>query len=1070
MSYGNVFRVFLSSTFKDMYAERDYLREHAFRRLNAELNQRGYSLKVMDLRGSTEEENEQAERNVFRMCLTRLNECRPRMIGLIGERYGWVYYSNETENSNNTEAIKIKRIARDIAADNGIAIDDIRGRSITQLEIEQGLKSMDREKCFFYVREELNQSKLAPVDKARYISEPEKQRQIVEALKQEYKNNPSNIKTYPVNYLGENIPFAGLEKLDQMVYEDLKRDIEKEIAEHPETENPLMTYIANIAANSINSGYDDELINNALNMHSGGGIIVEGVSGWGKTTLLARVAAALMEQDILVLPHFASFNTEAAKVDNMLRSYIDMLSKYADGLEKLPNYAGYNRLAERFQTLVNIAAKKTRVVIIIDAVEAMEDEVAKSFSWFDVLPENARLIATALPNSVECNKPSIKTLTLPQGIKDKEKIGELITCLAEQHSKKLEKSIFDKAVNKVCQAGGLALYAVILVNYLMTMTGADYEKFTGDDAHIKWMADQVNAMPLNVHQAFESILYRAKGAYDEALVSNAVALMSLTRPGIRTSDLTAALMIVGVKVNDIELLELRDYLSKYLRRGQDIDQWQIDHKSLREHIISSLSEEKQKQYHRAIVAALKPLDKYDEFRKSEYLYHCFSALLTEEVVDFFSGSDFKYQVRVRSEIETLYDIIRTQDGFDWLKEVFSQMERPHAPYGIFEVLLRETAMHKYVLSPEQAQGLLSSIIKTLQQRCVCKMPVANDYEHGLLSWAELQLGGYFMDKRTFATSNIDKRIAENHIKNARERIEKLHVKHPDHAMVSEVWMIANTQWSKLQQLLGNKPDGGVMQSVKDEAERRAEQDGSIGTHNLGVAALNLAQQALKNKDIQKAKAECAVAEEKLKKSMEQQKSTISMIEQHYENDMFNCYFLKALIIKTEGNAQATFDAFKQALDFIFEYYKKDMSNRTYRTMVARAALAMAEVLMAARQLDAAADFFEMANSMYDKDWPQLADNDLLNEYVRILTGLGALKASQQNYDESAGLYLEAEQLLNIWKNPNVKNEFSLAYHSIFMSLEGLFQKLSNNVQSTIYGQKKRAVESLLPPGLINNKG
>jgi len=42
--------IFISSTFRDMHAERDHLRHHAFPRLEEELRKRRYQLDPIDLR------------------------------------------------------------------------------------------------------------------------------------------------------------------------------------------------------------------------------------------------------------------------------------------------------------------------------------------------------------------------------------------------------------------------------------------------------------------------------------------------------------------------------------------------------------------------------------------------------------------------------------------------------------------------------------------------------------------------------------------------------------------------------------------------------------------------------------------------------------------------------------------------------------------------------------------------------------------------------------------------------------------------------------------------------------
>src|SRR4051795_13746800 len=82
-------RVFISSTFRDMQAERDHLVRVVFPALRERLEPFRVHLVDVDLRwGVTREqaENDQA----LRLCLEQIDECRPFFLGLLGERYGWV--------------------------------------------------------------------------------------------------------------------------------------------------------------------------------------------------------------------------------------------------------------------------------------------------------------------------------------------------------------------------------------------------------------------------------------------------------------------------------------------------------------------------------------------------------------------------------------------------------------------------------------------------------------------------------------------------------------------------------------------------------------------------------------------------------------------------------------------------------------------------------------------------------------------------------------------------------------------------------------------------------------------
>lgn len=82
-------RVFISSTFRDMQAERDHLVKFIFPQLRKLCESRGVTWGEVDLRwGVTDEQA--AEGRVLPICLEEIKRCRPYFIGLLGERYGWI--------------------------------------------------------------------------------------------------------------------------------------------------------------------------------------------------------------------------------------------------------------------------------------------------------------------------------------------------------------------------------------------------------------------------------------------------------------------------------------------------------------------------------------------------------------------------------------------------------------------------------------------------------------------------------------------------------------------------------------------------------------------------------------------------------------------------------------------------------------------------------------------------------------------------------------------------------------------------------------------------------------------
>ncbi|ARU92630.1 DUF4062 domain-containing protein [Tatumella citrea] len=92
-------RVFLSSTFRDMDAERDYLLTRVFPEIRRLCYERMVTFSEIDLRWGITEQAAKNGRTV-QICLEEIERCRqlgipPFFIGFLGERYGWVPQPND---------------------------------------------------------------------------------------------------------------------------------------------------------------------------------------------------------------------------------------------------------------------------------------------------------------------------------------------------------------------------------------------------------------------------------------------------------------------------------------------------------------------------------------------------------------------------------------------------------------------------------------------------------------------------------------------------------------------------------------------------------------------------------------------------------------------------------------------------------------------------------------------------------------------------------------------------------------------------------------------------------------
>src|SRR4051812_47186351 len=112
-------RVFISSTFRDMHAERDALNRFVFPELRSRCQKRGVEFVGIDLRwGLTAEEAQGA--GALRLCLDEIERCRPYFVCLLGERFGWVPPPQEIARDFYESVLG----AADLAPDDRARLDD----------------------------------------------------------------------------------------------------------------------------------------------------------------------------------------------------------------------------------------------------------------------------------------------------------------------------------------------------------------------------------------------------------------------------------------------------------------------------------------------------------------------------------------------------------------------------------------------------------------------------------------------------------------------------------------------------------------------------------------------------------------------------------------------------------------------------------------------------------------------------------------------------------------------------------------------------------------------------------
>lgn len=163
-------RVFLSSTFRDMNEERDYLQDFIFPSLRQYCAKRFLEFVPIDLRWGIKEESSKGL--VLNTCLQEIDNSRPFFVGILGSRYGWI-----------PEVSELKSISS-LRSNDYNWLDSMINEytSITEMEFEYGvLRDMNIPHACFMLRSQ-------DVD-----------------IPDEYKESPNSLEAYKLDQLKKKV-------------------------------------------------------------------------------------------------------------------------------------------------------------------------------------------------------------------------------------------------------------------------------------------------------------------------------------------------------------------------------------------------------------------------------------------------------------------------------------------------------------------------------------------------------------------------------------------------------------------------------------------------------------------------------------------------------------------------------------------------------------------------------------------------------------------------------------------------------------------------------------------------
>ena len=666
--------VFVSSTFKDMQAERDYLRQVVFPRVEEELRKGRIQLEPIDLRQGVETAdlvNEVArEQLVLKVCLEEIQRSRPFLIVLLGDRYGWVPPE--------------ERMAA-AAEEAGFGKCDVHDKSVTALEIEFGILKQSpeqRRRSFFYFRDPLPYSQMPETIRADFNDEfspdpPTRDRHgRLQALKQSLADDPElalRVHGYRADWDASQRKVVGLEAWGEMVYQHLVQELQDELraaaSQPPQTwedqeraalsefiehrrrdfvgQTKLLDDLTSIA---LSSSPPDAVF--AIPAGITWGACVAGEPGSGKSAIFAELVTRLSaEGSAFVLTNAAGATPRGSQVEAMLERFIQELAETLGIPNPLPEQATPDDIDATFASLLGRVAVKQRVVVVLDALNQFDATTrAQHLTWLRARqwPANARLIATSLvssPAEALSQWTGIEKLEVPPltiSADDRDDVTAIARSVWDRYHRQVNPAVLrvlkEKRLPDESFAAGNPLWLTLALEQINLLDSDDFARaerdFTGSSGErLRAMQiDTAQRMPPTVAELYGWLLAQTEKIFGVAPARAFAAVIAVSRFGWRESDLlklipAAARLLCPdapeLPLDDLQLAALRRSFRAHVARRGALEQLDFFHAQMREAVFQNSLQTpgRTAALHRVIADHLESLPDEDPLRINELMVH-----------------------------------------------------------------------------------------------------------------------------------------------------------------------------------------------------------------------------------------------------------------------------------------------------------------------------------------------------------------------------------------------------------------------------------------------------------------
>jgi len=574
-------KIFVSSTFRDMQAERDMVRDEVLPELKARARSYGEDIAIVDLRWGVDTsgmENDESTQRVLSVCFDEIDKCHPYMLIFLGDRYGWV--------PENKQIVQTAIDERKTVLD-GLDLE----QSVTALEIEYGAlseKEGQLEHCVVCFRDPID--KIIGDDKILqdYIEQNEVGIRKLDELKNKirerigtrlicYGGRWDDKKEKVCDFItseGKSLSSTLIDEFDKLFHAKWIQTAELPWEEHekllhrPMYEQYLYEYVGD-GEKELTYLWEAFDKNTILGLIGGPGV--------GKTAALCKMSDVIEKSGVHVFRCFVGNSEKSCSAFDVLKQEVHDVENYMYEIGEFPqvyhfeddttndfSYYGWKkRLFDLGKLLLTVGK---RVVFFIDDIELLDDDTHKDCLDFMVYPffDAYKTVFTASDEYV-IKLQSVFGAAGCIPVENKADMLSVVGNMLKRNSRNL--STIQDAVTK--KSRGSLLMAELVVCRLEMCGLQELQKTTSSEDITSTLVSVINDIPDDIEKCVTYVICKALEKFESATLRHVVNLIAVSPNGLRIEDMIWISEKNNWEIDRLSLSRLIKYLNFLFVERQD---------------------------------------------------------------------------------------------------------------------------------------------------------------------------------------------------------------------------------------------------------------------------------------------------------------------------------------------------------------------------------------------------------------------------------------------------------------------------------------------------------------------